>query len=418
MNPRHVICLVVDGLRASALGTYGNTFSPTPHCDHLASRSAVVEWLIADSIYSKDFYRSCWQGVHALRPPSPTDQSSLPELLEQAGIQKWMITDDPHLADLAEEQGFEESLFAETTNDRSSAQLEETSAAQFVSFVAENLEEWRSAGAESGQSSLLWLHTRGMLDAWDAPLAMRNEMLDEEDPAPADYCVPPTKLDHVDDPDELLQHRAAYAAQVSVLDACIGALCEAIEQTMAGSETMFVLIGSSGFALGEHGWVGSDCQLLFSEQIHLPCLFHICGNAIPPPRLPGLAQPADVGATLLDWLNVDPPVPQDGISFLSCCQQGGNAPRLLTVTSGKHNGRAVRTNDWMLVQADHAQADSEKTSEETSQKAENQLFAKPDDRWEHNDVAALCPEIVEEISHVLAKFESCCREGKPLAATE
>jgi len=414
MNPRHVICLVVDGLRASALGTYGNTISPTPHCDHLASRSAVVEWLISDSVCSKHFYRSCWQGTHALRSSSPTSQSSLPELLAQAGILRWMITDDPHVADMAEEKGFEESLFAGTNNEQSAAQIEETSAAKFVSFVAENLDEWRNVGAESGQSSLLWLHTQGLFDAWDAPLAMRSELLDEEDPAPAEYFTPPVKLDAVDDPDELLQHRAAYAAQVCVIDACIGALCEAIEQSMAGSETMFVLIGSSGFALGEHGSVGSECQMLFSEQVHLPCLFHICGNASPVPRLPGFAQPADVGATLLEWLNVNPRSPSDGISFLSCCQQGGNSPRQLAITQGKHGSRAVRTDDWMMVLADQSQSDSS----ETSQQAEIQLYAKPDDRWEHNDVAALCPEIVEELSGMLAEFEQCCREGKSLAVSE
>jgi len=55
--------MVVDGLRASALGTYGNTTQPTPQLDRLASRSLVAEWLLADSLSIELFYRSLWQAA-------------------------------------------------------------------------------------------------------------------------------------------------------------------------------------------------------------------------------------------------------------------------------------------------------------------------------------------------------------------
>ncbi|NOY29027.1 MAG: hypothetical protein GXP28_02280, partial [Planctomycetes bacterium] len=94
MDGRHVICIVVDGLRASALGAYGNTSHPTPQLDALASRSLVADWLWADSPSLKGFYRSAWQGVHALQT---SDQAPLPQLLHEAGVLQWLVTDDPWL---------------------------------------------------------------------------------------------------------------------------------------------------------------------------------------------------------------------------------------------------------------------------------------------------------------------------------
>jgi hypothetical protein len=43
-----------------------------------------------------------------------------------------------------------------------------------------------------------------------------------------------------------------------------------------------------------------------------------------------------------------------------------------------------------------------------------QLYVKPDDRWEANDVASRCPQIVERLSELLSDFEQRCREGRPL----
>jgi len=43
-----------------------------------------------------------------------------------------------------------------------------------------------------------------------------------------------------------------------------------------------------------------------------------------------------------------------------------------------------------------------------------ELYTKPDDRWESNDVAGLCPEVVEGLQRELASFEKCCHEGEQL----
>ena len=58
-------------------------------------------------------------------------------------------------------------------------------------------------------------------------------------------------------------------------------------------------------------------------------------------------------------------------------------------------GRAIRTPAWFL-----------RTGEQP------ELFAKPDDRWEVNDVASLCPEVVECLQDALAQFEAALPAGR------
>jgi membrane-anchored protein YejM (alkaline phosphatase superfamily) len=207
---------------------------------------------------------------------------------------------------------------------------------------------------------------------------------------------PPAALHNVEDPDALLAHRSAYAAQAAVVDACVGALWQAIEELAAGTETLLMLLGSRGFALGEHGNLGGECRELFGERLHLPWLVHECGQKIPRPRLAELAQPADVGATLWQWFGAgDREDASDGRGVL-----GGSGLRQFVVSVGDGEERAIRTPAWFLRR--------------TSADAAPQLFAKPDDRWEANDVAVRCPQVVERLQVVLAEFEQCCRDGRPL----
>jgi hypothetical protein len=63
----------------------------------------------------------------------------------------------------------------------------------------------------------------------------------------------------------------------------------------------------------------------------------------------------------------------------------------LTIPGG---ARAIRTSDWYLV---------ETYSLLKGDSTDPQLFAKPDDRWNRDDVAKRYPETVAELSSLLEK---------------
>ena len=406
MSHRHVICLVVDGLRASALGAYGNTTYPTPQFDSLASRALVADRMLADSPQLEGFYRSAWQGVHAMRPEVPSKHVSVLDQLRQADVLQWLVTDEPWLIEQSTQLPFDEALLFETGAEAAAEQIEETAIGRFFAEAVEQLHQWREDVAET--SSMAWLHCRGLYGPWDAPTALREALLDDEDPSAADFLQPPTALREIEDPDILLMHRVVYAAQIAVLDACVGAFVQAVEAEFADSETLVMLTSSRGLALGEHGAIGTECEELYSERLHLPWMMYRCGNTTPLPRLGSLTQPADIAATLLDWLGVRKAESlSDGISCLPAlsglsCEGGPREAgpceaRQLAVATGHRNERVLYTPAWMLRQTDSTQ-----------------LYTKPDDRWERNDVAGLCSEVVEGLQQELASFEKCCQESHSL----
>jgi hypothetical protein len=390
MPVRHAICIAIDGLRASALGAYGNTWHPTPALDLLASQSQVIDWMLCDRPTLDGFYASVW------RVPG----ISLAEQLAAAGVQAALTTDDSVIAERAEATAFAEIRRIEFTAEQSAATVVETELAQLFAVAIDQVEGWASAEDSPDASTpprLLWLHARGFHGAWDAPLEYRDSLLEDEDPPAPEFVTPPA-LETVADHDTLLLHRAAYAAQTMVLDECVDALLAALVEVGLDESTLVVLVGSRGFSLGEHGTVGGEATGLYGELLHVPCLVRAPGAGGPPPRSSQLSLPVDLAATLLEWFGVDATVSAErGSSLLAGGGDGPSANRQYVIATGDAGGRAIRTPAWMLIQRAF---DSAQLAEHSDGGAV-ELYLKPDDRWEANEIADRCPEIVVELLAVL-----------------
>ncbi len=63
--------------------------------------------------------------------------------------------------------------------------------------------------------------------------------------------------------------------------------------------------------------------------------------------------------------------------------------------AGAEGQRAIRTPAWYLRAA-----------------LEPELFAKPDDRWEINNVASRCQDVVERLLEALAGYEAALAAGR------
>ena len=68
----------------------------------------------------------------------------------------------------------------------------------------------------------------------------------------------------VDDPDILLGYQQACAAQVMLIDDFRGVILELMDSDPRWKSTMFCLMATRGYPLGEHHWVG-DPMLAGSE---------------------------------------------------------------------------------------------------------------------------------------------------------
>ncbi len=368
------IVVVIDRLGAGFLGPYGNTWLDTPQFNRLASQSLLIETALADSPSVAGAYRAWWRGCHALE--SVADESQLlPQLAASSGLFAGLVSDDLAI----DTTGFAEHRLVEVAPLVARAEeLEQSEIGAVFAEAARRLSEL----SEPRKPFLLWVHCRGMAGAWDAPLVLRQQFADEDDPEPPDFLDPPEQVLPSDfDPDEQLGLVQAYAGQVSLLDTCLGLLLDALDESPLANETLLAVTSPRGYPLGEHRHVGGET--LYGELLHVPLLVRLPGER-GPVRAQPLVQPGDLHATLTDWLGLTAScAPRLARSLLPLASGEAIAERGIAVC--KHSGqRAIRTPAWLLRESQDAEG-----------MLRRELFAKPDDRWEANEVSSRGGEVVE-----------------------
>ncbi len=372
VEPRNVICLLVDRLQAAEVGAYGNTWIHTPELDRLAGESFLFDRALADTLELDRLYRGFWQGLPAVWPQdADSGRPALPALASAAGMETILLTDDTAVHALGAAAGFgQRTLIPGPQTAELAGEIEATGAAHFVGAAGEVLESIR-------QPFFLWLHAAGMAGPWDAPYELRRQYADEEDPAPPEFTAPPCRMLSDDyDPDELLGIAHAYAGQVSLWDTCLGALVEQLRSGPLAKNTLLVLLSPRGFPLGEHLRVGPLDDALYNEHVQIPWLMRFPDALAATARSQALVVPADLPGTLAEWLDWPAePFAGAGHSLMPVVRwQASGVRQCVVLRSGRHEW-AVRTPAWHLRVG----------GAEESPRIE--LYAKPSDRWEVNDIA-------------------------------
>ncbi len=132
-----------------------------------------------------------------------------------------------------------------------------------------------------------------MRGAWDAPLELRHQFADEEDPPPPDSADPPSFVlppDH--DPDLLQGWLWAYAGQVLLFDLCLQPFLAMLEQLEPSP--LLIVMGARGYPLGEHGALGGMAEGLYSELLHVPLLIRWPDRTWAMHRVNRLVQPSQI----------------------------------------------------------------------------------------------------------------------------
>ena len=397
MKPKNVICLSIDRLQAGQLGPYGNTWIETPGFNRLAAESLVFDQALVDSPHLDLLYRSFWRGMHAIVDDMPEGTATcVPRTLSEAGISTTLLTDEPEVAALRQAEALDERVVLQRPLQAPPAdRIEATQLATFFETAA-------GAMAECSEPFLLWLHSRGMGGPWDAPYQLREQYADEEDPQPPMFSdVPCRRLAKDHDPDELLGIAQAYAGQISLLDTCLGAFLDSLIDIGPTGETLLILLGIRGFPLGEHGHIGSSDGALYCELVHVPCMVRFPDGHAAAVRSSSLVQSPDVAATLLDWWGLkEKAVGNRSRSLLDLAGSGAVSRDRACIVS-RNGDRAIRTPAWYLLKPGASLPD----------RAE--LYAKPDDCWEINEVSTRCGDVVEKMGAAFSEFEEASKTGQP-----
>ena len=443
---KNAICLVIDGWQAGFAGPYGNSWISTPAVNRLAAEGFVFDHALVDSPRLDRLYRSFWRGAHAAvtddRLPSG---DGLAARLASAGVSTTLLTDEPRVAEHPRAAEFREIVRLDPSRPaRAAADVAGTRLAEFFSQVLDRLEA-------ADEPYLIWAHTSSLTNCWDAPSEYRERYLERDDASGADerahlaaeiaalgrvgVAPPPGRYEPSPDPDELLALRRAYAAQVSVFDACLAGLLEALDPMSGAERTLLFVAGARGFPLGEHGRIGLEIgsnahshtgagatgDALYAELVHVPWLWRLPDRQVALGRSQGLVQPADCCATLADWWELSD-FARANEERLGIAAGRSVLPVLLEEESNWRDRvlltlddrLALRTSSWYLRVsgigpgrlADDAVA------------SPLELFVKPDDRWEQNEISNRCETVAATLAELADEYRRAVRTGEPAELTE
>ena len=186
---------------------------------------------------------------------------------------------------------------------------------------------------------------------------------------------------HPRTPVEIRRHLADYYGMISHLDAQIGRILDALDESGHGEDTLIVFAGDNGLALGRHGLMGK--QNLYDHSVHVPLIF--AGPGVPAgQQTDARAYLLDIYPTLCDLMGLPTPPSVDGQSLRPAIQDGA-AGRETLYFAYQDIQRALLGERYKLIEycVDGAR--------------HTQLFDMQSDRLEMNDLSAL-PEYAPEIA--------------------
>jgi len=249
---------------------------------------------------------------------------------------------------------------------------------------------------------LLWVEFATLLPPWQPPEEYQvpyfedepvadDEEEDEDEVSEREPLEPIHKVTTgpIDPEDDRLfvQLHSSYAAALSYLDGGIGRILDHLEEAL--DQTLIVVTTDLGQALGEHGIVGLPD--VHEENIHLPLLMRLPGGDAAGRHVPALTQAVDLAPTLADVFEVPLPDAQ-GFTLLPLIY--GDVDKVRDFACAwLPNTACLRTLEGALVlpRLDDAAPPA-------------QLFVKPEDRCEVNNVIQHHLERAEELEKQLREF--------------
>lgn len=409
--PRPLLILSLEGLATSALSCYGSSWNATPTIDRLAAGGTLWDrWITHDD-----------SPLEPVRDALLHASGWVPSWKQHGTIE--LITDVSEIAQLAESFDWVEHVQPSwdssngATDDPDQGIATDIDKTHLAGLMAEVIDRDLQ---NDGDWSLMWLHTAVLGQCWDAPRSLFPS--DEDDLAddfyddaigdievgsersdvyrsgvtgshstdqssvlldPADLSDQATPLDtagstppHLklttgqieETPDLIRDWMRVYGCQVRLLDILI----DVLQQSLLRDDVQIMILGTSGMSLGQNGWVGHQAGPLRSHDVRLPI---VIGNGLSI-RMPCVTDDRLVSRLLQQMVTGD-------LNSLQPGQWARDDQSISVQTASCRTIQSSTTEEWFYVQ----DADSVQN-----------LFLKPDDQEDFNNVAGLRPDVVASLS--------------------
>jgi arylsulfatase A-like enzyme len=278
--------------------------------------------------------------------------------------------------------------------------------------------EWLDRPGAGREPFLLWLDLFSPHGPWDPPQPYRDryataepdefeagdegDLVEEETDAlgledvAVVIDVPAGAVGDVIDEAELLRLRRTYAGTVTLTDRWLGTLFDALRRQGRLEDTLLVFTGDQGEPLGEHGYVRRFRPWLYEELIHTPLIVRLPGGEHGGARHQALVQPVDLLPTALSALGLAPNDAVNGHDLLPLMRGETTKLRDYACLGMDTEEFAIRTHNWHLIVPREADPDDVPRGVE--------LYRKPEDRWDQNNVVEQFPDVAEHLELTLRRF--------------
>ena len=291
--------------------------------------------------------------------------------------------------------------------------------------------EWLERRPTGDEPFLLWLDLFSPHGPWDSPQPFREQYLtvepdefetgdegellegppdkageeiDIEDVA-ALIDVPAGAVGDVISEAELFLLRRTYAGAVSYVDHCLGELFRAMGRLGRMDDTYVIFASDQGEPLGEHGLVRRFRPWLYEELIHTPLIIRLPGGKRGGNRHQAIVQTVDLLPTIVSALGKKPiegEFAPHGHDLLPLIRGELGKVREYACMGMDLAEFAIRTHLWHLILPIEIDPDEPRSTE---------LYRKPEDRWDQNNVIEQHVEVAEHLELVLRRFAENLRSG-------
>ncbi len=390
MDSMRIIAIEVCGLHLGYVGCYGNDWVATPNLDRLATEGIVFDWHFADQ--PELFALTAWQersigtGCYSF-PGTPPVAPSITMVRRAVRCEAL-------------------SSFA---GDAWQAIERVAEVARLPGLARQDSGSLATSATDGANDGLLWIEGPSLLPPWHLHDELLEAYFDEDDVEEglAPWTDPPLEFAKLNEA-EVLQLQNTYAAAVTVFDAQLGVVFDRLRRQEMLDDTLICVTARSGLPLGEHGMIGAPGPWLHDELVHVPMLLRLPGAAQAGQRIAALTQPVDLLPTFLEALS-QPIPPLHGCSLWPLLRGEVEQVRPYAVVAMRAGGQEswlMRTPDWAL-HLPIMPPDEVPTSSP-------QLFVKPEDRWEVNDLFQQQIERAEVMATALRAFAKAIRQPGPL----
>ncbi|MCL2744666.1 MAG: sulfatase-like hydrolase/transferase, partial [Planctomycetaceae bacterium] len=387
LNGMNCIIISIDGLHRGFFGCFGNTWIQTPAADTLAAQSVLFDGYHTSTLKLSASLSSLWN----------YRKTPVLQTLAEQGIETFWLTSSEALFLNEHTDGFSKRFYINRFDaDLPVDTLEQTefyrSVLQLIETARRQTKHWKT---NQDKQFFLWMHLPGFRGLWDFPSSYRNKHRHIKDDPPPYMEVHPPKFLTVDSPENIgfyLPDRIqsvveAYSGGIAVLDDSLAMLLDAAENGDFGNNTAIILFSVRGFSIAEHGKIGITDDY-YSENIGLPLFIRFPQNICAENRSSVLLTQNDLAEFFTEiHSGIDKNPPHIASLVLENAEE--SSLRKYIKFAGTSSQKAVITPDWFFRQVSETQLSEQKVTFE--------LYVKPDDYWEVNNVASRCPEIVESL---------------------